>query len=770
MKKLKFNKKIIIPIILGVVLIIGCFALFPINTKAVTNTTDAQAIGSLTGPGAEIGAEIGKMFFRFLGTVLLLVGNLLLNVGVKFFQAMLTTGFNGHSEIAQIGWKVSKDIANMFFILFMVVIAFGTILRIERYGAKQLLPKIIIIALLINFSLVLCYVLIDFTNIAANYFITNAQIDANGNKVPLSQVFLDGLKIPNTLTANVCELYLADRDNCATLFANGDPMDIPACQYNAQHKYEQCTMEMQNIQNTATQDEDLLHVIASQIGSAIVIFIAAFIMFAGAILLVIRSVAIWFLVIISPLAFICYILPSLRRNWENWLTQFTRWCIFAPAYAFFIWLAAKICTQQSLERIGALQENMFTDRAAMVNQFFSDPQYLFSFIFVAGFLIAALITANKLGIYGAGMAIHMGKRWGGAVTGWAKKQTVGRAKERAGGGLDRARGAAVSGMGKLFGDTKLGRSLTARGAIAKQSAAQRAYNKRYATRLSMMSREDTLKELEKASGTQKLLAARTAQNRGFIRGASNKQAAEAISAFTKFGDIDSARKLEEIKPLAVTDRNKRREAIERGKLNGSYKQWDENTFSEDLNLGAQVMEDLREILTPAEFQDAIKSWSTPVRNAALSALKRNFSTVNFDELDIEGKKNIARRKAYAKATNDFQAAFLFDNDPTETNKFKGNPMPANPQIDLIARDYVESSNAEDINKFTPEDSVKLVAKYMNTKQVEQLGFGISGKNKDIIVKELELLIAGDQKDRQEVLNAIKESSQWGGKPKTPPTP
>jgi len=816
MKKPKFNKKIILPIILGVVLVVGFFALLSIPkhktqaqdiTQTIVGAAARVAVESARATILDIPENTAKWGFRQLGAVLAGLGTLILNTAMKFFDYALTAGFDGHSEIAETGWKVSRDIANMFFILFMVVIAFATILRIERYGAKQLLPKIIIIALLINFSMVFCYVLIDFTNIAANFFISNA---TNNHQVQLSQIFLDGLQIPRTLTAAMCDQFLIQRDACSNLFTGN--ADQSACRTGAQIQYEDCAAEMASIQKTANANEDLGHVIVAQIGSAIVIFIAAFVILAGGVLMLIRSVAIWFFVIISPLAFICYILPSLRRNWETWLTQFTRWCIFAPAYAFFIWVAAKICTAESMEKIAIVQNARstgFADRAAMVNQFFSDPQYFFGFMFISGFLIAALITANKLGIYGANIAMSVGKKWSGAATGWMKKQTVGRAKERAGGGLDRARGAAMTGAGKLFGDSKIGRSLKARGTMAQQAAAGREYNKKYATRLSMMSRDDTLKEVEKAIGTQKLLAARTAQNRGYMREATNEQAQAAMKAYDDFGDSEMLRKLEELRPDAITSKKgeaegqteqRRKDAEERAFSNGTYRQWGKQVLDKK-KFGPQIIQEMRKQLSVGEFASVFKTWTKDVRGAAEESMQKTFTDDFAAKDDGSDNDNVANRKALYRVTNNAEKAFYQDenggNLSEELTEIGG-------KAHLIARSAIIKTNAENMDRVTPDASLEYAARDITVGQVPTLGYGMQNdesktKLKGFVAKEVlatnaKLATLRDQEnresepgklakirqrivdldahlaDRQKVKKTMDESEYWGGKKpeKTPP--
>src|SRR4030043_186386 len=149
---------------------------------------------------------IVNKFYRFLAKLIISLVGMLTDLASRFFEAMLDLGFNrSYQEVAQTGWGMSRDFANLLFILFMVVVAFATILRLERYGAKQLLPTIIIIALLINFSFVICAVIIDFSNLTATIFINNAGRDAGtGNIQGIAAKLIDNTKATTTLTPTNC--------------------------------------------------------------------------------------------------------------------------------------------------------------------------------------------------------------------------------------------------------------------------------------------------------------------------------------------------------------------------------------------------------------------------------------------------------------------------------------------------------------------------------------------------------------------------------------
>ena len=56
------------------------------------------------------------------------------------------------SQAVENGWRIVRDVANMFFVVVLLIIAFATILNQEKYSYKTWLPKVILMAVLINFS------------------------------------------------------------------------------------------------------------------------------------------------------------------------------------------------------------------------------------------------------------------------------------------------------------------------------------------------------------------------------------------------------------------------------------------------------------------------------------------------------------------------------------------------------------------------------------------------------------------------------------------
>lgn len=77
------------------------------------------------------------------------------------------------AQAVVLGWKIVRDICNMFFVVIMLIIAFATILRVKEYSYEKLLPKLIIMAILINFSKMICGLLIDVSQVVMLTFVNS---------------------------------------------------------------------------------------------------------------------------------------------------------------------------------------------------------------------------------------------------------------------------------------------------------------------------------------------------------------------------------------------------------------------------------------------------------------------------------------------------------------------------------------------------------------------------------------------------------------------
>ena len=241
--------------------------------------------------GSAVLKLVGLIFFgvplflsaMFLGIIALILGWIISPdfISLKFTQ----------NPFVDVGLSITKGFANMGFILFLVVIALATILRIEEYKAKKTLITLILVALLINFSPVFCGFIIDASNIVMNFFLTG----------------ITGLTaFTNSITSSTKQLY-------NLLIGSG--FDF--------------------WENVATFMQILISIVFN--------FFAGFIFILFSALFIMRYIMLWILVILSPIAFVSYILPITRRgqsllSWRKWWEQLISWSIIGIIAGFFLYL------------------------------------------------------------------------------------------------------------------------------------------------------------------------------------------------------------------------------------------------------------------------------------------------------------------------------------------------------------------------------------------------------------------------------------------------
>jgi len=263
-------------------------------------------------------------------------------------------------EAVNQGWTIVRDFCNMFFVLILLVIAFSTILRREQYSAKQLLPKLVLAAILINFSKLIAGVFIDFSQVLMMTFL---------NQISAADL-VDSLNIK------------------AMLSFTGEGKKI-----------------------------DGFVVLMSALASLVVLIIVGILSLVMLAMLVVRIVMLWVYIIFAPVAFLGQAFPPLNKYAQQWWTEFTTHVTSGPIIAFFLWLA--ITTAQSSANKG-MENNTPTAISGDIQlAIFQKMDVFFTYIITVALLMAGLIMAQKMGgaagaIAGKGIAgIKGGGKWAG---------------------------------------------------------------------------------------------------------------------------------------------------------------------------------------------------------------------------------------------------------------------------------------------------------------------------------------------------------------------
>ena len=175
---MKIEKKIkyLALILLLIYLVFPCSASADLAGILDTAEVALEGVEEISGP---IAKQLLTILFGYVfGLIILYFSTFLLQ-----YSMALTATTNALGDVylsltknpmVLSGWNFVSGITNMFLILIFVVIALAMILRIETFQAKKALPRLLIVALLTNFSLVFIGMLVDIANIFYNtIFITS---------------------------------------------------------------------------------------------------------------------------------------------------------------------------------------------------------------------------------------------------------------------------------------------------------------------------------------------------------------------------------------------------------------------------------------------------------------------------------------------------------------------------------------------------------------------------------------------------------------------
>lgn len=251
---------------------------------------------SLVGLPGNIAGAIGKAIFNVLINLIfqipLAISATLWLMAAGLLKYVLSPGFLGipitspDFEAVYRMWQFVRDFTNMLFVLALVAIGLGTALRYGEYQLQKALPRLILIALLINFTPVIIGVFIDAANITIRFLVSDTAGD------------------------NLAQMARKAYDGNLNLFKN--ILDSP-------------------IENLAAATAQLIFNT-----TATIVYLLFFVLY------LFRYVALIILFILSPLAFFSYILPITRGFWSMWWRQFIAWLIIGISGAFFILLSAQM--------------------------------------------------------------------------------------------------------------------------------------------------------------------------------------------------------------------------------------------------------------------------------------------------------------------------------------------------------------------------------------------------------------------------------------------
>ena len=216
-----------------------------------------------------------------------------------------------------IAWNVFRNLANIAFVILFLVVIFSQLtgFGIDNYGIKKILPKLIIAAILINVSYILCQLAVDIANIVGSGI--GELFVRIGNQVMSSP--------PNYCTGDSGASCVA-----ATAGTAGGAGGFIAL-----------------IAVVAGITTVAVLAIGPQIIIPVLLAILAFVIaiFFLFVVLGIRQAMAVLLVVISPCAFLCYMLPNTKKLFDKWLGSLKGLLVAYPICSAMVYggdMAAKI--------------------------------------------------------------------------------------------------------------------------------------------------------------------------------------------------------------------------------------------------------------------------------------------------------------------------------------------------------------------------------------------------------------------------------------------
>lgn len=326
-------------------------------------------LSTLAGVAMSVAEVIGRLVVAVLD----------LTIPIMQYQGFTT------SPVVVAGWAIVRDVVNMFFVVVLIVIAMGTIFGGSRFQWKQQVPKLMIFAVVINFSKTLCGIMIDFAQVVMLTFANALKDIAGGNFIQL--------------------LGLGPIFSLSEEAAN----------------------------KGVVSDAFGLFTAAAAAVLMMVWVLAVVIMLLF--ILVYRVVMLWILIVLAPLAWFMGGQSVFKSDaYAEWWKNFICYTAIGPVIVFFLWLTLAVAGSGVIAaKDSGFSSVLSADGSSPINNTSGnlteifELQHLASFVIGMAMLMAGFDAASKIcsGVKGPGFQamLSMGKGVPGKIGGFVGGQT-----------------------------------------------------------------------------------------------------------------------------------------------------------------------------------------------------------------------------------------------------------------------------------------------------------------------------------------------------------
>lgn len=317
-----------------------------------------------------------------------------MKIAAFFSEVALVLSLNiVNSSAVQQGFKIALTLANLGFVISIIVIALATIFRNQTYGVKRALIRLVVMAILVNFSLILTGMVLNFTDRLTLYFVS-----ASAPEQGFGGSFNFSYRIMSSLNPQAVQ--------------NSPPEEGL----------------LNSLDKTFAASAGALLASVSNILTLLAFSVLAVTLFA-------RYTIISILLISMPIAWLAWIFPSTSSWWKKWWDTFIKWTFYAPAMMFFVYIAMTLAQSDAL--VATLNTAQETDVASVLGNTLVKSNTLAAIskqITILFILFGGFFAAKSMGIGMAGSASSLAQSAGKKMWG-ATKRGAGRNARRAGGAM-----------------------------------------------------------------------------------------------------------------------------------------------------------------------------------------------------------------------------------------------------------------------------------------------------------------------------------------------
>lgn len=289
---------------------VGGFTLTPAQGKAYDELQKQSGKCNILSP-----LKCVYVFTAWLITFIIQLLGKFLNLVQWIFSYVLQLSILDFKSLANVvneGWKILRDVANVFFIFILLWIAIQTVLGVASNTTK-LIVNVILAALLINFSGVIARVVIDTGNVLTMMFwqMAKGSNDSIGTRVINGTMMVKATGLASAPSSAPCNPGVTCPQPTEPLSTKGAPMTF-------------------------------WNYVLQAIGAIVVMTIVCILFITMAVLFFRRLLWLIFLILVAPFAFLIFAFQGFTGGAKKWWDHLICQTFFAPVFMIMFAVSLKV--------------------------------------------------------------------------------------------------------------------------------------------------------------------------------------------------------------------------------------------------------------------------------------------------------------------------------------------------------------------------------------------------------------------------------------------